>query len=234
MHIDLICGWCKEEDFGKEINERRGGPPRPTPIRFRGRANDTAMRRIIITTIIMGTVLAVHAAEKEATVAQFTLSSPSFRNNQPMPAKHSCEGEDASPALKWEGAPAGTKSFALIVDDPDAPGGSWVHWVIYNVSVTGNELPESVYKTESIRWDKHSTSADAVGAARQGINDFGNVGYGGPCPPRGHGVHHYHFRLYALDTDLNLAPRVTRKQLESAMKGHILAQAELIGTYQRE
>jgi len=161
-------------------------------------------------------------ARAEEAKMQFALTSPNFRNNQPMPAKHSCEGADASPALKWEGAPAGTKSFALICDDPDAPGGSWVHWVIYEIPANTKELPEGVAKS------------DAAAGARQGMNDFGKVGYGGPCPPRGHGVHHYHFRLYALDTDLNLAARVTRRQLEAAMKGHILGQTELVGTYQRD
>ena len=170
----------------------------------------------------VGGAVAAHATEKEATMTQFFLSSASFRNGQPMPAKHTCEGIDASPALKWEGAPTGTKSFALICDDPDAPGGSWVHWVIYEIPANTKELPEGVAKS------------DAAAGARQGMNDFGKVGYGGPCPPRGHGLHHYHFRLYALDTDLNLAARVTRRQLEAAMKGHILGQTELVGTYQRD
>ena len=183
------------------------------------------MRKTLVIAIIMGIGLAVDAADKEATVAQFTLSSPSFRNNQPMPAKHSCEGEDASPELKWEGAPAGTKSFALIADDPDAPGGSWVHLVMYGVPANATQLPEKVAKTDTVA---------ALTGVKQGMNDFGKPGYGGPCPPRGHGIHHYHFRLYALDAELNVAPRVTRKQLEAAMKGHILAQAELVGTYQRD
>lgn len=186
---------------------------------------DETMRKTLVIAIIMGIGLAVDAADKEATVAQFTLSSPSFRNNQPMPAKHSCEGEDASPELKWEGAPAGTKSFALIADDPDAPGGSWVHWVMYGVPANATQLPEKVAKTDTVA---------ALTGVKQGMNDFGKPGYGGPCPPRGHGIHHYHFRLYALDAELNVAPRVTRKQLEAAMKGHILAQAELVGTYQRD
>jgi Raf kinase inhibitor-like YbhB/YbcL family protein len=191
------------------------------------------MSKILAIATILGIAVTVHATEKEATMAQFTLSSPSFRNNQPMPAKHSCEGQDASPALKWEGAPAGTKSFAVIADDPDAPGGSWVHWVIYNISGNVVELAENVSKGDTVAWVAYEIATYSAGA-KQGMNDFGKVGYGGPCPPRGHGVHHYHFRLYALDTDLNLTPRVTRKQLESAMKGHILAQAELVGTYQRE
>jgi len=165
------------------------------------------------------------AAEQEAAMAQFSLSSPSFRNNQPMPAKHSCEGADASPALKWEGAPASTKSYALICDDPDAPGGTWVHWIIYGIPASVTELPENIAKTESV---------DALGNAKQGMSSFGRVGYGGPCPPRGHGVHHYHFRLYALDTDLNLTGRASRHQLEAAMKGHVIARTELVGTYRRD
>ena len=114
-------------------------------------------------------------------MAQFTLSSHSFRNNQPMPAKNSCEGADASPALKWEGAPAGTKGFALIADDPDSPGGTWVHWVAYNIPAGTDALPENVAKTDTVA---------ALSGFRQGMSDFGRVGYGGPCPPRGHGVHH--------------------------------------------
>ena len=180
---------------------------------------------VLAVAIIMSSCVFAHAEGKEATVTQFTLSSPSFRNNQPIPSKHSCEGEDASPPLKWEGAPAGTKSFALICDDPDAPGGTWVHWVIYGIGTGTTELPENVAKTDTV---------SALGGAKQGRNDFGKSGYGGPCPPRGHGVHHYHFRLYALDTELNLAPRVKRHQLDAAMKGHILAQTELVGTYQRD
>jgi Raf kinase inhibitor-like YbhB/YbcL family protein len=183
------------------------------------------MRSMLAAVMIASVAVAARAAEKEVTVAQFTLSSPSFRNNHPMPAKHSCEGEDASPALKWEGAPAGTKSFALICDDPDAPGGTWVHWVIYGIGVGTTSLPENVAKTDAV---------GALGGAKQGVNDFGKVGYGGPCPPRGHGSHHYHFRLYALDAELNLAGGVKRHQLEGAMKGHILAQTELVGTYQRD
>ena len=168
---------------------------------------------------------------------QFTLSSPSFKQNQPIPAKHSCEGADASPALKWEGAPSGAKSFALICDDPDAPGGSWTHWVIYGFPAGTMELPENVGKVDqvaSVEYEMTTQTVTKSMVARQGVNDFGKSGYGGPCPPRGHGVHHYHFRLYALGTELNLAPRVTRRQLESTMKGHILAQAELVGTYQQE
>jgi len=174
--------------------------------------------------------------EDEAPVAQLTLSSPSFRNAQPIPAKYSCEGENASPALNWEGVPAGTKSFALICDDPDAPGGSWVHWVIYDIPSNTASLPENIQKRDAIEAVGSMSGRDKAKrpGAKQGVNDFGKVGYGGPCPPRRHGAHHYHFRLYALDAELNLAPRVTRKQLEAAMKGHIIAEGELVGTFVRE
>ncbi len=150
------------------------------------------------------------------------LTSPSFENQQPIPAKHTCEGADASPALKWEGAPSGTKSFALICDDLDAPGAVWVHWVIYNIPATTTELPEGVAKS------------DTVAGAMQGVNSFGKVGYGGPCPPRGHGKHRYFFTLYALKSQLDLKPRATTKGLGAVMMGQILAQAELVGTYERK
>lgn len=153
------------------------------------------------------------------------LTSPSFQHQQRIPAKHSCEGADASPALKWEGAPSGTKSFALVCDDPDAPSRTWVHWVIFNLPAATTELPENVTKADTVA---------ALGGAKQGVNDWPRVGYNGPCPPPGHGVHHYHFKLYALKSELDLAPRATKKQLEDAMRGQILAQTELIGTYQRK
>ena len=149
------------------------------------------------------------------------LISPSFEHQQAIPAKHTCEGADASPALNWAGAPSSTKSLALICDDPDAPGRTWVHWVIYNIPAGTTELPEGVAKS------------DTVAGARQGVNDFGKVGYGGPCPPRGHGKHRYFFKLYALKSELDLKPRATKKQVENAMKGQILAQVELVGTYER-
>jgi Raf kinase inhibitor-like YbhB/YbcL family protein len=155
------------------------------------------------------------------TEAQMNLSSPNFENQQPIPKQHPGEGADASPALKWEGAPSSTKSFALIVDDPDAPVGTWVHWVIYNIPAGTSELPAGVAK------------ADTVAGMKQGVNDFGRVGYNGPMPPRGHGKHRYFFKLYALKTMLDLPARATKSQLEAAMKGQILAQAELVGTYER-
>ena len=150
------------------------------------------------------------------------LSSPSFENHQPIPVKHTGEGADTSPGLEWEGAPSSTKSFALICDDPDAPGGTWVHWVIYNIAAGTTGLSDGVAKS------------DTAAGARQGVNDFGKVGYNGPMPPRGHGQHRYYFKLYALKAELDLKPRATKTQLEAAMKGQILAEARLVGTYERK
>ena len=150
------------------------------------------------------------------------LTSPSFENQQPIPAKYTGEGPDASPALMWESAPSSTKSFALICDDPDAPVGTWVHWVIYNIPAGTAELPEGVAKS------------DTAAGAKQGVNDFGKVGYNGPLPPRGHGKHRYVFKLYALKSELELKPRSTKKQVEDAMKGQIVAQSELVGTFERQ
>jgi len=149
------------------------------------------------------------------------IESPAFQAKEKIPQKHTCDGMDLSPPLLWSGAPAGTKSFALISDDPDAPMGTWVHWVIYDIPPESQGLPESVPKTGRL--------ADG---ARQGVTDFRQVGYGGPCPPPGK-PHRYFFKLYALDTVLDLPPKATKADLLVAMNGHVLAQAELVGLYQR-
>ena len=183
-------------------------------------------KRGLLVVLTLAVLLATSRAErKEASMAEFKLSSPGFRHNQPVPAKFTCEGQDVSPTLKWEGAPAGTKSFALICDDPDAPAGTWVHWVIWGIPATATGLPENVARTESVT---------ALGGTKQGENSASRLGYGGPCPPPGHGVHHYHFKVYALDMEPALKPRATKHQLEEAMRGHVLAMAELVGTYQRQ
>ncbi len=149
------------------------------------------------------------------------LTSPAFEEGQPIPQRHTCDGDDVSPPLAWTAAPAGTRSFALICDDPDAPIGNWVHWVIWSIPAASTELPEMVAPTDML-----------PGGARQGLNDFRRVGYGGPCPPPGR-PHRYFFKLYALDAELNLAPRATKRDLLRAMGSHVLAEAELMGTYQR-
>lgn len=152
----------------------------------------------------------------------FQLLSAAFNWNGEIPRRHTCDGEDASPALAWSDAPPKTRSFGLICDDPDAPVGAWVHWVIYQIPATATGLPEGV--------PREVTLADG---SRQGANDFRRLGYGGPCPPPGL-AHRYFFKLYALDTVPDLKPGATKKDLERAMQGHILAEAQLLGRYQRQ
>ncbi len=152
-----------------------------------------------------------------------TLTSAAFTHRGAIPAKYTCEGADVSPPLTWSDLPPGTKSVALIVDDPDAPDPAapkmtWVHWVLYNLPPTINGLPEGASALPS--------------ATRHGLNDWHNTTYGGPCPPIGR--HRYFFKLYALDTELPDLGRPTRLTLEKAMKGHVLGQAELVGIYQKQ
>ena len=154
----------------------------------------------------------------------FTLRSASFEHDGAIPAKHTCQGDDTAPPLAWAGAPAGTRSFALIVDDPDAPDPRaprtvWVHWVLYNLPATASALPEG------------ATAADLPPGTREGINDFRQPGYGGPCPPIGR--HRYFFKVYALDAELPDLRTPTKAALEKAMNGHVLAQAQLMGTYEK-
>ncbi len=150
-----------------------------------------------------------------------TLSSTAFPPGGDIPSKYTCSGADVSPALIWNDPPAGTQSFALIADDPDAPVGTWVHWVAYDLPASARQLTEGVPKAEAI-----------AGGGIQGQNDFGKTGYGGPCPPPGK-PHRYYFKLYALDGKLSLKPGATKKVVEAAMEGHILAQAEVMGRFQR-
>ena len=148
------------------------------------------------------------------------LKSSAFKHMEKIPSKYTCDGPDISPPLSWSGVPSGTKSLVIIVDDPDAPMGTWVHWLVYNIPPEMEGLPENFPKVR-----------ETEQGIRQGITDFGRVGYGGPCPPSG--THRYFFKLYALDTTLNLPPGATKKQLLKAMEGHILAKAELVGLYSR-
>ncbi len=149
------------------------------------------------------------------------VSSPAFREGDRIPTKYTCEGQDISPLLAWSETPAGTQSFALIVDDPDAPGGVFTHWVLFNIPSDSRELPEAV-----------PAQSQLPSGALQGKNDFGKIGYGGPCPPPGH-PHRYQFTLYALDQLLDLKAGASKKQVLEAMQGHILAQGQLTGTFQR-
>ncbi len=152
----------------------------------------------------------------------FELRSPALSPGGEIPVNYTCDGADLSPPLRWSDSPAKTKSFALIVDDPDAPGGTWAHWVLYGLAATLRELSEGVPARETV-----------PGIGTQGVNGFRKVGYGGPCPPRGP-AHRYFFKLYALDTELTLPPRRTKADLLKAIEGHVLGQAELMGRYKRK
>ncbi len=151
----------------------------------------------------------------------FSLSSSSFAPGAAIPRQYTCDGADQSPPLAWDQVPVGTRSLALVVEDPDAPGGTFVHWVLFDLPPDPPRLAAGV---------SHQTVLP--NGARQGRNDFRRVGYGGPCPPRGP-AHRYFFRLYALDAPLNLTPGATAVEVRSAMSGHVLGQAELVATYGR-
>jgi Raf kinase inhibitor-like YbhB/YbcL family protein len=150
----------------------------------------------------------------------FQITTTAFRDGSSIPKKFSCDGPDVSPALSWGDPPAGTRSLAIIADDPDAPAGTWVHWVLYDLPADTRKLPEGVAKDREL-----------PNGALQGRNDFGKIGYNGPCPPRG-SEHRYFFKLYALDSRTGLKAGATKSELERAMKGHVLAQAQLIGKFQ--
>jgi Raf kinase inhibitor-like YbhB/YbcL family protein len=171
-------------------------------------------------TVLLSGLLALAGTEGRA----MNLASSSFSPQGEIPSRHTCEGQDASPALSWSGLPPGTKSLALIVDDPDAPDPSaprttWVHWVVYNIPPTATGLSEGV------------RAPDLPAGAREGRNDWQSAGYRGPCPPIGR--HRYFHKLYALDVALTDLGTPTKSVLEQAMKGHVLAQADLVGTYQK-
>jgi Raf kinase inhibitor-like YbhB/YbcL family protein len=151
---------------------------------------------------------------------ELKIKSSAFNEGGMIPKKYTCDGANVSPPLAWDAVPTNTKSLALISDDPDAPVGTWVHWVIYNIPPTIKELPENI--------PPHNTIENG---AQQGTNDFRMIGYGGPCPPRG--THRYYFKLYALDKVLDGEPGLTKAHLLKAMEGHIVAQGQLMGRYQR-
>lgn len=146
---------------------------------------------------------------------ELELTSDSFEPGEPIPERHTCSGEGTSPPLTWSFVPEGTRTLTLIVHDPDAPSGDFVHWLAWNIDPTDGGIEEG------------------TPAPVEGTQGFGRAGYGGPCPPQGHGPHRYHHRLYALDTELDLEAGAAREQLEDAMKGHVLAEAELMGTFER-
>ena len=146
--------------------------------------------------------------------------STAFSEGEMIPTRYTCDGPDVSPDLSWSAVPETAKSLALICDDPDAPMGTWVHWVLFNIPSSASGLPAEM-----------PSDAALENGARNGTNDFGRLGYGGPCPPGG--THRYFFKLYALDSELDLASGITKAQLSEAMEGHILAEAQLMGKYKR-
>ena len=171
--------------------------------------------RRIMPALLAGAWLALTAEAAD----MLTLTSSAFRHQSPMDARFTCQGGDTSPPLSWSGAPAGTRSFALILDDPDAPGGTWVHWVLYDIPAAVTALPEGGAKK-------------LPAGAHEGTNSWDKTGYGGPCPPSGR--HRYVHKLYALDAVLPDLHAPDAAALEAAMHGHVLAEAELVGTYQKK
>ncbi len=182
--------------------------------------------QLLLSSFIIGMMIGFQAqtnvtTKSEGKPMQISLKSSAFAEGEMIPKVHSSDGKDISPALSWSGVPSGCRSIALICDDPDAPVGTWVHWVIFNIPANATALPEGVPKDKVL--------ADA---SRQGGNDFRRIGYDGPSPPAGP-AHRYFFKIYALDTTLDLQPGVSKKELLKAMEGHILAEGQLMGKYKR-
>ncbi len=171
--------------------------------------------RLILISILAGLLLYPLESSSQTTEKKLTISSPAFENNQSIPAKYTCDGTNVNPPLKIGNVPPESKSLALILDDPDAPGGTYVHWILWNINPGVGEIKEK------------SVPEGAV----QGKNDFKKNSYGGPCPPSR--AHRYLFKIYALDSQLKLDPKSTKVDLETAMEGHILARGELVGVYKR-
>lgn len=169
---------------------------------------------------VLGFVVGVFISTLVATAgaADFKITSTAFGEGAKVPALYTCDGQDISPPLAWSGAPEGTKAFALIMDDPDAPGGTWVHWVIYNIPADTASLPQGV-----------PTDATLESGALQGTNSWNRTGYGGPCPPSG--SHRYYFKLYALSEPLDLKSGANKRKLIKAMKGKVLGQVELMARF---
>lgn len=180
----------------------------------------------VVALIVLATLLvacdsdSATPAPSRGTAQTMNVTSSAFASQQPIPKKYSCDGQSISPPLQWDEPPEGTKSLALIMDDPDAPSGTFVHWVLYGLPPTTRSLPEGA-----------SASGGLPGGSLQGRSSAGTPGYTGPCPPSG--THHYHFKLYALDSNIDIASGADKAQLERAMDKHVLAYGELVGTFSR-
>jgi Raf kinase inhibitor-like YbhB/YbcL family protein len=183
----------------------------------RKEAGEMGMRKGILLPVLAASMLMPGAGmgKEMKKMTSLTINSPAFSHKGAIPARFTCDGQDINPSLEFGNLPPNTRSLALIVDDPDAPVGTWVHWVVWNIPPYVREIKEGCVPEE----------------VRQGVNDWKRNSYGGPCPPSGN--HRYFFKLYALDSTLELPPSTTKAALERAMKGHVLAQGELMGTYRR-
>jgi Raf kinase inhibitor-like YbhB/YbcL family protein len=216
----VICGRLAG---GRTLKRRPGSAWEiAPPVAKTAKEAGIGMVQVLVLGFAAGMVVAQCGAAEKPGKHHMELTSTAFAEGAPIPAKHTCDEKDLSPPLKWSGVPAGAKSLVLIADDPDAPVGTWVHWVLYDLPANTTELAEDVPKSQYV-----------AGGAKQGQNDFRRLGYGGPCPPRGK-AHRYFFKLYALDNLLDLKPGASKKEVERAMGGHILAHCELMGTYQRK
>jgi Raf kinase inhibitor-like YbhB/YbcL family protein len=167
------------------------------------------------------TSAARNAGLRKGAAMGFAIESPAWSAGETIPVKYTCDGADVSPPLEWKSAPVGTRSFGLVTEDPDAPGGLFTHWIIYNLPPNITSLAENQARQKEL-----------ANGASQGRNSFGNIGFGGPCPPPGP-AHRYFFRLYALNAKLDLTPGASRKEFDGAMAGHILAQTDYLGRYGR-
>ncbi|WP_425160755.1 YbhB/YbcL family Raf kinase inhibitor-like protein [Candidatus Binatus sp.] len=206
---------CELTYFRRNFDAKCTSKPKTAPASFQVVISMPNLLRI---SIALTLIFFAHVCQAQA---QLTLSTAAFAPDASISAENACTGDDHSPALVWSNAPQATKSFSLIVEDPDAPGGTFIHWVAYNIPAQTNSLPAGVPQTTQI-----------AGGGKNGINGFDHIGYNGPCPPPGK-IHHYHFRLFALDSALNPADKAGAAAVESAMKGHVLATAELVGTFER-
>jgi hypothetical protein len=176
---------------------------------------------IILTGICMALSCSAGNTSTGAKPMAITITSSAFQQGKAIPAQFTCDGADISPPISWQGVPQATRSIVLISDDPDAPVGTWVHWVCYDIPPTVDSLAQNMPKADTLSC-----------GGKQGMTDFRRIGYGGPCPPSG--THRYFFKVYALDILLNLPAGKTKKEIETAMKGHILGQGELMGVYSRK
>lgn len=175
---------------------------------------------IILFETISGCIEEKNNSEEVTTMEKISIMADTFKDGEAIPVEYTCDGKDISPALSWNRVPEDAKSIALIMDDPDAPRGTFVHWVIFNIPTNVMKLEKGISKNKMLG-----------DGSLQGTNDFRKIGYGGPCPPSG--THRYYFRIYALDTKLDLPSGATRIQVDDAMKGHIITKGELMGRYRR-